>query len=190
MRYNSIMQKHVSNVFSEEQIAYLNSYISDELSKRTVYVWDEHKTRETFPEEVFMDTSKYLNNVSLGKILLELKVRQDIKDRVVEIAKDNGFDVEYFDATYTEYSAKYGRPNLESHTDFQHFCLMDYQLEANISWPLYIEDITYDLKDNEAITFIPSELVHGRIDKEFEDGDVVKMIFFNMTFKNETGDRK
>lgn len=186
------MQKHVSNIFSEEQINYLKNYISDELSKRTVYVWDEHKTKETFPEEIFMDPSRYLNNVSLGKIILELKLRQDIKDRVVEVARSAGFDVEFFDATYTEYSSKYGRPNLESHTDFQHFCLMDYQLEANTSWPLYIEDQTYDLKDNDSIIFIPSKLVHGRIDKEFEDTDVVKMIFFDMTFNSEpieTGDK-
>lgn len=189
MGYNSNMQKHVKDIFSDSQIDYINQHITEELSKREVYIWDEHRTGEKFPEAVFMDKTKYINNVSLGKIILELKLTDDIKETLVALAKNNGFDVDFFDATYTEYASKYGRPNLEAHKDYQNFCLIDYQLDSNTSWPLYIEDQEYDLKNNEGIIFVPSQLIHGRIEKEFADNEVVKMIFFDMKFKNE-GDIK
>ena len=189
MLYNGSMKKHIKNLFSSQEVEQLSKLIDYEKSKRTIFVWDEF-AGEPFPQDVINDESQYIHNVSLGKIRFNFEVPKNIIDKLNNVAKENELDATYFCATYTEYSGKYGRPNLLPHKDNMNFCLIDYQLFANTSWPLNIDDVEYDLLDNEAIAFLPAQLTHGRIDREFTDNDIVKMIFFDMKLNSDLEENK
>jgi len=182
--YNSNMTEQIKNLFGTEEVTYLKKLIQDEKAKRTIFVWDEF-SGDQFPQEMMDSPNHMVQNVSLGKIMFNLSIPDSLKAKLVEVAKYVGYDVGYFCATYTEYSKDYGKPVLTPHKDRQNFCLIDYQLEANTSWPIVVEDQEFDLSDNDGLIFLPSKMVHGRPDKIFIDDEYVQMIFFDMKLVNE-----
>jgi hypothetical protein len=182
--YNSNMAEQIKNLFDIEEAEYLKKLIDDEKAKRTVFVWDEFGG-DQFPQEMMDSAEHMVQNVSLGKIMFNLSIPDSLKDKLVGVAKYMGYDVEYFCATYTEYSRDYGSPVLTPHKDKQNFCLIDYQLDANTSWPLFVEEQIFDLSNNDGLIFLPSQMVHGRPEKVFLDKEFVKMIFFDMKLVNE-----
>lgn len=105
-------------------------------------------------------------------------IRQDIKDTIVKY-----FDSDYhlYHVTYSEYSLKHGIPNLPSHRDPKYddtSLTFDYQLEANINWPMCAEGICHDMKDNDALIFDPQNMDHQRPELEFKQDDYVRIVFF------------
>lgn len=174
----------LDNIFSENEIEDIKSEIISQTSVKTLYVWDELKEGK-LPDEVMKSHNPYVQNVSLGKVMIRLDLPQSITDKVLSLCKEHDPAITYHGATYTEYDGKYGVPRLSKHRDrFKHFLLLDYQLDANTSWPLYVEDSQYDLSNNSAILFYPGDQFHGRIDKSFENGEYVKMIFFDLRRDN------
>lgn len=178
------MQKHIVDLFEPEEVLIIKNLIDSEKAKRETFVWNEH-AREPFPQEMMDSPAHMIQNTSLGKIMFNLTFPDFVKDKLIDAAKKMGLEVEYFCATYTEYSSKYGKPVLTPHKDSQDFCLIDYQLDANTSWPLVIEENIYDLSNNDALIFLPSRLTHSRQDKVFVDDEYVKMIFFDMKLVNK-----
>lgn len=178
------MKTLIKDLFLKEEVEQLSILLDMEKAKRELVVWDEF-SGEPFPQAEVDDSSKYIQNISLGKIMFNFEVPENIKSKLEKIARDAGFDVDFFCATYTEYCGKYGDPVLQPHKDKMNFCLIDYQLDANTSWPLYADDDQYDLQNNEALMFLPAQSIHGRIFKRFTDEEVIKMIFFDMKFRNE-----
>lgn len=184
MGYNSIMNKQIKNLFDKEDIDLLSGIIESEIAKRELFVWDE-MSGASFPQKEVDGPGYIIQNVSLGKVFFDLMVPESIGNKLVSTAKDFGFDAAYFRATYTEYSKKYGKPTLNPHTDKKDFLLIDYQLDANAEWELFIEDEHYNLSNNDALIFLPFRMTHGRIEKEFIDDEYVKMIFFYLTLNGE-----
>lgn len=182
--YNISMIEHIKNLFEPEEKAQIARLIEDEKAKRKLFVWNEF-AGEKFPQEIIDDSDYMIQNISLGKIMFNITIPESIKEKLVKTAKYLGADVGYFCATYTEYSGKYGKPVLTPHKDRQDFCLIDYQLDANTSWPLYIDDQEYDLSNNDGLIFFPARSTHGRIEKDFTNDDYVKMIFFDMQVLNK-----
>lgn len=178
------MKKLITDLFSAEEAAMLSALIETEKQSRKLFTWDEFGG-DPYPQEIMDDSSYYINNKSLGKIMFNFTLPQVFIDKLNSLMVSLGLDAEYFCSTYTEYSSKYGNPVLQPHKDRMNFCLVDYQLEANTSWPLCIDDEEYDLNDNEAIAFLPAQLTHSRVEKTFIGDDCVKMIFFDMKFRNE-----
>ena len=89
-------------------------------------------------------------------------------------------------ATWIEYNNKITNPNLPPHKDPKNVKLtFDYQLESNVDWPIIIDDIEYQLKDNEAIAFDSRSQWHHRPEKIFGDGDYVQLIFFYINDPDE-----
>jgi hypothetical protein len=54
---------------------------------------------------------------------------------------------------------------------------MDIQLKSNIDWPIVVEGRSYQLKDNQALTFAGTHQVHWRPKIQFGDEDFLDMIF-------------
>lgn len=174
------MLKKIENLFSEDQVLNLKKIVNDEKNSRELFVWDE-KTDKVFPAA--KSVTHIIQNPNLGKIGINLNylIPKDIKNTLVGFAKSSGYSAHLNSATYTEYSLKYGAPELRSHKDrVNHFWLVDYQLDSNIDWDIYVEGESFTLKNNEAIAFHPGSLEHGRPEKIFNDGEFVSMIFFDM----------
>jgi hypothetical protein len=150
MQINTLLK----DVFNEEQIVYLKSLYS---SDSKVNLCEERGRLDVF----------------IGS-----EVRQDIKD-VIESYFDGSFFL--YHITYSEYSLKHGVPNLPKHQDPKdHITSLtfDYQLEANINWPICADDICHDLQDNQAMIFDPKNMLHFRPELEFKEDDYVRILFF------------
>jgi hypothetical protein len=92
-------------------------------------------------------------------------------------------------AAYAHYSKEHGQPNLPPHFDSDSTDLViDYQLEANISWDLGINQELYPLQDNSAIVFNPNTNIHWRPHIRFEEGEYVKMLFFRFVGREDVSD--
>lgn len=79
------------------------------------------------------------------------------------------------------YSGKFGKPRLTPHIDdYAGEVVFDYQLDANVDWPLKIDKKEYSLNNNEAVIFEGEKTTHGRIEKEFQRDDIVIMYIVNL----------
>jgi hypothetical protein len=182
--------KKIENVFSDEQVASLKNIINNEKQNRDIFVWDEDLDKN-FPKEESI--TQIIQNVKLGKIILNLNdlITEDIRVTLRNLSKKSGLSAELANATYTEYNPQYGLPELRSHKDKStNFWLLDYQLESNTDWDIYVENETFSLKDNEALAFYPDLLEHGRPKKAFKDGEYLSMIFFSMIATDTTNEKE
>jgi len=130
--------------------------------------------------KTFSDLS-VLNDSNLGRVQNVFQVHQrDINMKIYDLANSlSDKKVHLASAAYAYYSNLYGEPNLPPHFDSDSTDLIiDYQLEANISWDLGINTELYSLEDNSAIVFNPNTNIHWRPHRRFEDGEYVKMLFF------------
>lgn len=84
------------------------------------------------------------------------------------------------DCQYSEYNLKYGNPELSVHTDTRLSTFtIDYQLDSNCIWPIYVEGKPFSLENNQALTINVNEQAHWRPKRKFSEGEYVKMIFFH-----------
>lgn len=60
----------------------------------------------------------------------------------------------------------------------------DYQIRSNTSWPLFVEQKEFELKDNQALTFSGTHQIHWRSKKDFLPGQFVDMIFCHLYSPN------
>jgi len=128
-----------------------------------------------------IDGLSLLDDSRLGRVQNSFQVTQnDIAIKINGLANRlSDKKVHVAGVSYAYYSNLYGEPNLPPHFDSDSTDLIiDYQLEANISWDLGINTELYPLEDNSAIVFNPNTNIHWRPHIRFEDGDYVKMLFF------------
>lgn len=60
---------------------------------------------------------------------------------------------------------------------------IDYQYNSNINWALGIDNQEFILNNNDIVTFLGSDQMHGRPDRIFKDGEFVENIFFQFIEK-------
>lgn len=151
------INKIIKDVFSEQQIAYLNNLIKDNYNKI----------------ELNSDPERGRDDIHIGN-----NVKNDIKETVLKHFLEEYF-VEHI--SYSEYNNHHINPNLPRHKDpgySSDSLTFDYNLDSTIDWPLCIEDECYSLSNNEAIIFSPIEQWHYRPEIIFKNEDYVRIIFF------------
>lgn len=178
MGYNYLMKIEViDNVFHGGQIQAIKELIGHELKTRE-YIVMGSQSPELQPE------NKALIFKNTGRLDLEMiKLPEDIIDTITKIANrytgDEPFELIPFGAFYAEYSGKHGTPSLAPHYDGGDCNFMlDYQLESNTSWAIGMDEIGYEIKDNQALTLYPLSYMHWRPKRNFTESEFVKMIFF------------
>jgi uncharacterized protein YaiE (UPF0345 family) len=101
-------------------------------------------------------------------------------NKIVSIANSKNSKLEYMSAYASEYNLKYGNPSLNPHFDTtQATYTIDYQLNSNIDWSIFIEGSKFNLKNNEAIEINVREEAHWRPQRKFSEGESTTMIFFH-----------
>ena len=101
-------------------------------------------------------------------------------------------NVYLFDIIFISYSNKdLLVPKLPEHTDNGSFTkyTIDYQYKANINWPLIVDGVEFPLKDNDAVTFLGSNQMHGRPNRIFKDEEYLENIFFQFIEKRDKNDK-
>jgi hypothetical protein len=157
------INKIIKNVFSEQQISYLNDLIKDNYHK----IW------------LNSDPERGRDDLHIGNT-----IRDDIAANVLA-----HFSEEYFleHISYSEYNNHNINPNLPIHKDpgySSDSLTFDYHLDSTIDWPLCIEDECYSLINNEAIIFSPIDQLHYRPEIIFKNQDYVRIIFFYLKKKS------
>jgi hypothetical protein len=123
----------------------------------------------------------------LGRVLYTLPIPQEtirnIQSRVEDLLNKK---LDPVGIIFTDYSAKYGQPNLPPHFDGDaNNVIVDYQYRSNTSWGLGVDTTVFEMIDNKAIIFNPNEYPHWRPIKTFNDGEYVTMAFFR--FPDQSG---
>lgn len=166
------MIKLVENIFSPGQLKHIHEVISN-------YVIPTIDNGEYIASSDNMGTGLdvALGRLSIGDIGNLLN--EDVKDTLNSIAKNFvDYPVMMDHILYTQYSNKYGKPNLPPHFDGDtNNFIINMQLFSNTSWDLGLNARAYTLKDNSALIFNGNAEVHWRKHKEFKDGEYVSMLF-------------
>ena len=122
-----------------------------------------------------------LDEPQLGRTRYDLgQLPEGVMEKVQGVAKSINKNLVFDFAYYVEYSSAYGEPCLPVHTDSVHSKLViDYQLESNINWSIYVDGNQFNLKDNDCMTINVNSQAHWRPQRKFSDGESLKMVFFH-----------
>ena len=159
----TIQKQIFENVFTDEQIAYINDRISS-MMDRMVYNNDPERGRD--------DLQLWDQNGNYGDF------DQTIINKVLSYF-DDGYHV--YHITFSDYNNNHINPNLPPHSDPGYSdgsLTFDYQLQTNVNWQFCVDDKCFDMKDNEAVIFDPKNSRHYRPELEFKNGESVKIVFF------------
>jgi hypothetical protein len=118
----------------------------------------------------------------LGRLLIQnLPLSDECLDQFKKIVIENNWtDYHYVGSTaYLEYSNKYGNPKLMPHKDTghgSHTVIIDYCIETNVVWPIFVENESFLLKNNSAVVFDAVNQNHHRPIIKMSDSDFEKVL--------------
>ena len=117
-----------------------------------------------------------------GRISKSFEVSDCIKNKIDSIANTYSKNINLRYIGHSIYSKKYGTPRLPMHLD-EPACefTIDYQLDGNISWPIFINNQEFILKNNDAVTFIGEEDLHWRNKINFDENSFLELVFFHFS---------
>lgn len=113
---------------------------------------------------------------------------KEILNRVIDRLSLHGHSATPDDIVciFMRYSNEFGTPELEPHIDLHDSGLsIDYQLRSNVDWSVIVENQEYEIRDNDALVFDSTKVVHWRNPKTFKDGEFIDMILFHFFTKND-----
>lgn len=91
--------------------------------------------------------------------------------------------------SFARYSKEYGDlPILTPHFDNAFSTprvTVDIQVRSNIEWPIVVDNKSFTLKDNEALTFSGTNQIHWREHKKFNNDDFIEMIFAHFSIDSQ-----
>jgi hypothetical protein len=186
----------IDNVFTPDEIKDIQAVIDQELAIREVVEWDDAVNSNWHESKIIRIKRNNLGRLDIN----ELPLPPHIIDKVVGLAKENcQIDLEIerlISVTYAEYNLKYGQPNLEVHKDRDPVrpgvqvnpggagVVLTYQLDSNVSWQVGSNKDLYLIPNNGMLVFYPRQDYHWRTIRKWNDGDFVKVIFFEMLTPN------
>lgn len=150
--------KIVSKIFSQEEISEIYRHIDATPEDKKYYHTDFAHTAyfSWLPERIVEKITKVANENYDAKLVLR-------------------------ELSFARYENTKGlNPLLYPHYDRafkQQRITFDIQVRSTRPWDIIVEDVPFTLKDNEALFFSGTHQIHWRDKVEFEDGDIVDMIF-------------
>ena len=167
---------YIDNVFSPEHLDILNNLIAQKM----VSIVDDEQDKH-YANDEGTGLSKDLGRLQIGNILTG-EIAESLRERVIEIASSlSKIKLSLDHGNYSEYSNKYGSPNLPPHFDGDtNDLIINFQLSSNTSWDVGVGVDRYSLVDNSAVVFNGNTNIHWRPIKTFKDGEYVRMIFFRL----------
>jgi hypothetical protein len=169
-----------TDVFTPEEVKQIQDSINHELMTRETVEWDDSTMGGTHNTDLIRIKKNNLGRLEINNLPLPFELRMKIWRIGQEMYQlDTSYPKNISGITYVEYNPKYGTPVLKVHKD-NGTCglILDYQLDANISWPFGVEDSVYELENNSILAMYPITHYHWRPEIEWNDGDFVKLLFF------------
>jgi hypothetical protein len=163
--------------FDEKNIILDNVLEQEEIS-------EIYKSLEKSYKKYIMD----LHVQQISDFRMPVNTEKKIISYVESITGLSGFEMEYQFSRYEllDFNGKTEIPNLRPHFDrfSEPRFTFDYQVNSNISWPLYVEGKEFVLKNNQALTFSGTHQIHWRPNREFVPGEFIEMVFCHLYLKD------
>ena len=192
MRYNRTMNSIImDNIFSKEEIDQLYAAINEQLSSREHVEWvDEIHGKYTYVDTIVKIQEQLGRSTCSG-----IKLPDNIINKVYSLVNKEESTNEYVlmndTVTYGEYNPKFGTPDLAPHYDGGKASLiLDYQLESTVDWAIGVDDELHIIKDNSALLLRPLDYSHYRPKRVWNDGEYVKMLYFDLRLDTKEYHRK
>jgi hypothetical protein len=194
--HNQIMKSRENLLLSETKISNLEqpySYTNNNtLTQNIIY-------KEVFTEKEMNELYSVINLDQIERTTIVpiyaqkawfVDLPEAIKNKVKDIAEQiYNLDLELEEISFARYSKEYGNlPNLTPHFDntfLEQRLTIDVQLKSNINWAIIVEDNSFTLKNNEALTFSGTHQIHWREYKKFNPDDYIEMLFCHFSLKNK-----
>lgn len=124
-----------------------------------------------------------------GHKVWDIRFSKEIEDRITKVAQDIVGDhvLLDYDYSFARYSPKFGYMcKLFPHYDNRESqrITFDIQLRASEPWSVVVENISYPLKDNEALIFAGTQQIHWRERKIISNDAEIDMIFCHLFYKD------
>ena len=123
-----------------------------------------------------------------SRVNSNLKIPDSVMKKFHEVALEYGDkSLEFSAQTSFKYDPKYasedGLTQCPPHYDsgYKTQFSIDYQVESNVSWPLWVEGKKYVLDDNDALVFSGRSHMHWRDGQILNDGEFVDMYIMHFT---------
>jgi hypothetical protein len=120
---------------------------------------------------------------TMARMQIEVMYPEHIRKKLEDFAsKMVGEEVRMFHNSYLDYSLEHNpdvNPKLPVHYDSDNYftkLTMDYQLGANIDWPIVIEGESFNLQYGDLLIFWGAGQVHWREPVRFKDGDRTEVL--------------
>jgi hypothetical protein len=166
---------------------------------KNFYTKDEYLDLSNYVENFARPSYKYAKEHALGRYYGVIQDKLNTQEEIGNFPKhllnktivfaENFFNVKpliVFDIIIIKYCTDHGFiPKLDMHVDggSRTKYTLDYQYKSNIDWSVKVEEKSFDLKDNDLVTFIGSEQKHGRDNRNFKNGEFLENIFFQFIEK-------
>lgn len=145
----------IDNIFEQKEIDHINRIIAKS------------------PKNVHNNLGRF----EVPDILQELS--PIVIDKLNAIAKSvSDLPLKIDHAMCVEYNLLYGKPSLWPHLDGDtNDLIINIQLESNTVWDMGLNLDIHTLSDNSGLVFNANKETHWRVQKEFKDGEYVRMMF-------------
>jgi hypothetical protein len=154
----------IKNFLSQDEIIELKKCIENQRSGRVEHI----------PPEIFKHWSRVNGQIDVIPDSI-FKKFQDVAHRY------GSYNLEFTHQTIFKYEKKYGGvtqcpPHMDGNsTQFS----MDYQVDSNVEWPLFVEGKKYLLKNNDVLIMSGRSQVHWREEKELNDEEYCDMFIMH-----------
>jgi hypothetical protein len=120
---------------------------------------------------------------TMARMQIEVMYPEHIRRKLEDFASDLvGEEVKMFHNSYLSYNLEHNpdsNPKLPVHYDSDNYftkLTMDYQLDANIDWPIVIEGESFNLQYGDLLVFWGAGQAHWREPVRFKEGDNTEVL--------------
>jgi hypothetical protein len=120
---------------------------------------------------------------NMARMQIEVMYPEHIRKKLEDFASDLvGEEVRMFHNSYLSYNLEHNpdsNPKLPVHYDSDNYftkLTMDYQLDANIDWPIVIEGESFNLQYGDLLVFWGAGQAHWREPVRFKEGDNTEVL--------------
>lgn len=163
---NKIVPHIVKNFFTEDEVEVLLAIINYQKKAKDL---DEFFAPLVLP--------------TMARMQIEVMYPEHIRRKLEKFASELvGEEVFMFHNSYLSYSLEHNQdvnPKLPVHYDSDNYftkLTMDYQLHANIDWPIVIEGESFNLQYGDLLVFWGAGQPHWREPVRFRDGDITEVL--------------
>lgn len=187
-KYNVDFPFYVDDLFSQEDISELRSILNENRKLEPFIIGDKI-------EDGYIRQSNFRSRFqpkiakNMSRMLLEFDMPKHLEEKLDKIAKPTyKGDIALCHYNYIEYDLKHGygdnSPSLAPHLDAdENLVTINYCLDTNIEWDLYISDSKdstkynrYSLKAGQAVIFSAVNQIHWRPKRKFKNGEFCEII--------------